>query len=249
MSIYKIPKTIHYIWLGTKPLDKVSIKCMQTWEKYLPDYQIIRWGDKECLPIIKKNRYAKQAYDEKKYAFVSDYLRVYILYHYGGVYMDTDVQIFKSLDRFLIENDAFSCFENAEQIPTALMASAKGNEWMHELLCDYDKRLFIDDEGNMDQTTNVITITELSKRFGFVSNGKEQIFGPGVHMYTKDYFCPIDTSSKKNDVFTENTYAAHLYNGSWRSPFRQKLSKIKKCLGIDIDKVFGKNISNILRKI
>ena len=133
MNDTRIPKIIHYIWLGTRPLDKVSQKCMKTWGQYLPDYEVKRWGDNECRDIINSNLYARQAYEAKKYAFVSDYLRVYILYNYGGVYMDTDVQMFKSINRFLAHG-AFTCFENKTQIPTALMASAKGNQWMKALL-------------------------------------------------------------------------------------------------------------------
>lgn len=244
----KIPKVIHYIWLGTRPLDKVSIKCMKTWEKYLPDYEVKKWGDEECRDIIAANKYASQAYEAKKYAFVSDYIRVYVLYHYGGVYMDTDVQIFKPIDRFLSEN-AFSCFEEGGQIPTALMASEKGNDWMKLLLEDYDHRVFIDDKGVMDTSTNVETITRLSKSMGFVPNGKEQIFGPGVHIYTKDYFCPIGLTNQNDDCFSDNTYAAHLYNGSWRSPLRQWLSKTRKRLGVNIDNYIPKFVMNLLRKL
>lgn len=247
MNTTRIPKTIHYIWLGTRPLDETSLKCMETWKKILPEYEVKKWGDEECKEIIAGNKYASQALVAKKYAFVSDYIRVYILYHFGGVYMDTDVQIFKNIDRFL-NDDAFSCFENATHIPTALMASAKGNNWMKMLLDDYDNREFIDTNGNMDLRTNVEVITELSIKAGLVPNGKEQIFSDGVHIYTKDYFCPIDTYSN-NDVFTENTYAAHLYNGSWTSPTRRKLSKLKKILGLDLDKLLPKSIVNLLRRI
>ena len=243
----RIPKLIHYIWLGTRPLDSTSIKCMETWKKYLPDYQVIKWDDEKCKEIINGNKYASQALAAKKYAFVSDYIRVYVLYHYGGIYMDTDVQIYKNIDCFLNE-EAFSCFENATQIPTALMASSKGNEWMGALLHDYDNREFVDSDGNMDLTTNVVAITNRSLKMGFIPNSKEQIFGPGVHIYTKDYFCPIDTYSN-NDVFTNNTYAAHLYNGSWRSPLRQKLSRIKKRLGIDFYKYLPACLLNLLKKI
>lgn len=247
MKSIKIPKTIHYIWLGNRPFDKVSIKCMNTWKKYLPDYELIKWDDEKCKEIISSSKYASQAYAAKKYAFVSDYIRVYVLYHYGGVYMDTDVQIFKNIDRFLYD-EAFTCFENATMIPTALMACAKGNDWMKALLEDYEERFFIDVNGNMDFTTNVTAITNRSLQMGFIPNAKEQIFGPGVHIYTKDYFCPIDTYSN-NDVFTDNTYAAHLYNGSWTSPTRRKLSKLKKKLGIDIAKYFPDFLLNLLRKI
>lgn len=244
----KIPKKIHYIWLGTKEFDKVSIKCMKTWKEILPDYEIIKWSDLECKDIINSNLYAKQAYELKKYAFVSDYLRLYILYNYGGIYMDTDVQIFKPIDKFLCDN-AFSCFENNKQIPTALMAAARGNEWISMLLHYYDNREFINEFGEMDLTTNVEIISELSKKYGFKPNGQEQILRSGVHIYTKDYFCPIDTVNKKKDMFTENTYAAHLYNGSWRSPTRQKLSKIKKKLGINPYKILPKKIYDFITKI
>jgi len=220
---------------------------MKTWDKYLPDYEVKKWGDEECKDIIATNRYAQQAYAAKKYAFVSDYLRVYILYHYGGIYTDTDVQIFKPIDRFLNDN-AFTCFENREHIPTALMASAKGNLWMKKLLEYYDDRDFIDKDGKMDLTTNVESITNISLELGFVPNGEEQVFFDGVHIYTKDYFCPLDTSAAKHDVFTENTYAAHLYNGSWRSPLRQRLSSIKKKLGIRVD-LLPNFVAKWLRKI
>lgn len=243
----KIPKVIHYIWLGTRDLDKTSLKCMETWKKYLPDYEVIKWDDDKCKDMINGNLYAKQAYEAKKFAFVSDYIRVYVLYHYGGVYMDTDVQIFKNIDRFL-NDDAFSSFEDGTHIPTALMASAKGNEWMGMLLHDYDDRKFIDENGNMDLMTNVDAITNLSLKIGLKPNGKTQVFGPGVHMYSKDYFCPIDLRDRSKDMFTDNTYAAHLYNGSWTSPMRRRLSKIKKALGINVDSL-PKWVQDILQKI
>lgn len=244
----RIPKTIHYIWLGTRKLDKLSEKCINTWKKILPDYEIVRWDDEKCLELINQNEYARQAYEAKKYAFVSDYLRLYVLYNYGGVYMDTDVQVIKSIDSFLTEN-AFTCFENKSHIPTALLASEKNNIWIGMLLKDYDNRKFIDSSGNMDLTTNVDRITKLSFDWGFVPNGEEQILKSGVHIYTKDYFCPLDTLASKNDVITDNTYAIHLYNGSWRSPVRRKLSAIKKKLGINPDKLFGKKVSKLLRKL
>lgn len=245
---YRIPKTIHYIWLGERPFDKTSIKCMETWKKYLPDYEVKKWGDNECIDIINKNNYARQAYEAKKYAFVSDYLRVYILYNFGGVYMDTDVQIYKNIDCFL-QYGAFTSFENETHIPTALMACEKGNAWMKMLLDDYDHRQFIKDDGSMDLTTNVSVITELSLAWGLVQNGKEQVLRFDVHIYPHEYFCPIDLMDESKNAFTDNTYAAHLYNGSWQSPLRQKLSRIKKKLGIDPEKVFGKRITELLRKI
>ena len=154
---YKIPKLIHYIWLGPKPLDSLSKKCIKTWEKILPDYKIMCWNDENSLDIIKNNKYAYQAYKAKKYAFVSDYLRLYALYHYGGIYMDTDVKVVKNIDSFL-KYSAFTSFENDSMIPTALMGSEKHGEWIKYLLEYYDTNEFILDNGNYNFTTNLSLI-------------------------------------------------------------------------------------------
>lgn len=244
----QIPKIIHYVWLGDKPLDKVSQRCMKTWRQILPEYEIVCWDNKKTESIIRANRYALQAYENKKYAFVSDYLRLYVLFHYGGIYMDTDVEVYKPLDRFLSDG-AFSCFENNHDIPTALMASKKHNKWIEYLLHYYDDKEFLKDDGSFDITTNVEIITSMSVSVGFVPNGKQQIFSDDVHIYTKDYFCPLDTKKNSDSCYTDNTYAAHLFNGSWRSPIRQKLSRIKKRLGIDPEKILGKRLLSLLRKI
>ena len=135
-----IPKIIHYCWFGGNKKPALIKRCIRSWKKYCPDYKIVEWNennfDIHCIP------FCEQAYEAKKWAFVSDYARLKVLLDHGGIYMDTDVQIFKNLDCFL-NNEAFSCFENATHIPTALMASAKGNRWMKMLLDDYDNRKFI----------------------------------------------------------------------------------------------------------
>lgn len=237
----KIPKIIHYIWLGPKPLDKLSEKCMKTWEKVLPDYEVIRWNDEKCKSIIENNDYAKQAYEAKKYAFVSDYLRLYVLYNYGGIYMDTDVRVIKKIDEFL-QFSAFTSFQDDTMIPTALMGSEKGGKWVGRLLEYYDNKTFINSEGNYDFTTNVTTITNMSEEFGLVKNGKEQILKDDVHIYPREYFCPLDTRNSKNNKITNNTYAMHLYNGSWTPWYRRTLSKIKKKMGINVEKILGKKL-------
>jgi len=237
----KIPKIIHYIWLGSNSLDKLSQKCMNTWEQILPEYKIVRWDDEKCIDIINNNKYASQAYEAKKYAFVSDYLRLYILYNYGGIYMDTDVKIIKNIDRFL-KHSAFTSFQDDTHIPTALMGSEKKNKWIGKLLSYYDNNQFIDDDGKYDFTTNVEIITNMSEEFGLIKNGEKQVLFNDTYIYPREYFCPLDTKNSKNNKITENTYAMHLYNGSWTPWYRRILSKIKKKTGIDPEKILGKKL-------
>lgn len=246
-QVNKIPKVIHYIWLGPKPLDKLSQKCMKTWEKILPEYKIVRWDDEKCKSIIENNIYASQAYKAKKYAFVSDYIRLYVLYHHGGIYMDTDVRIIKNIDEFLIFS-AFTSFQDESMIPTALMGSEKGGKWIGKLLEYYDNHRFIDNEGNYDYTTNVTTITNMSEEFGLIKNGQKQVLKDDVHIFPREYFCPLDTRNSKNDKITENTYAMHLYNGSWTPWYRRVFSKIKKKTGLNVKKILGERLYDKLSK-
>ena len=109
----RIPKVIHYCWFGRGKLPKLAKKCIKSWKKYLPDYKIIEWNEDNF--DINSNQYVREAYEAKKYAFVSDYVRLYALYNYGGIYMDTDVEVIKSLDEFLI-HEAFSGFESPKDI-------------------------------------------------------------------------------------------------------------------------------------
>lgn len=247
MSYQKIPKVIHYIWLGPKPLDNLSKKCMKTWERVLSDYEVVRWDDEKCKDIIENNLYAIQAYKAKKYAFVSDYIRLYVLYHHGGIYMDTDVRVLRNIEEFL-KFSAFTSFQDETMIPTALMGSEKFGLWVGKLLEYYDENQFIDKDGNYDLTTNVTIITNMSEKLGLIKNGERQVLVGDVHIYPREYFCPLDTRNSRNDMITENTYAMHLYNGSWTPWYRRILSKIKKKLGIDIKKIIGKKFYDKLFK-
>lgn len=153
-----IPKKIHYIWLGGNKKSKLIEKCIASWKKYCPDYEIIEWNENNF--DIGSNKYLKEAYEAKKWAFASDYIRLYVLYTEGGIYMDTDVEVLKPLDRFL-ECKAFSGFERKDAIPTGIMACEKGNEIFKELLSYYTDKSFYNEDGSMNQTTNVVTITNI----------------------------------------------------------------------------------------
>jgi len=164
-----IPKKIHYCWFGKNPMPKLAQKCINSWNKYCSDYEIICWNEDNF--DINSNEYVKEAYENKKFAFVTDYVRLYALYNYGGVYMDTDVEVLKSLDKFL-ENEAFSGFENTEYVPTGIMASTKGNNVIKDLLDYYKDRHFIKEDGSFDLKTNTETITSIMEKKGLNKNNK-----------------------------------------------------------------------------
>lgn len=242
----RIPKTIHFIWLGNRKYDKVSIRCMETWKEILPDYEIVKWGDYEVQDVIKQSIYAQEAYNLRKYAFVSDFLRLQILYIYGGIYLDTDVEILKSIDPFLCD-PAFTSFENNKKIPTALLGAAKGNPWIKMLLSYYHERRFILEDGRPDMTTNVEIITNLSIPWGLKTDGNEQVLKNNVHIYPREYFCPLDTLNVKNNNITNNTHAIHHFNGSWTPRWRRIASRIKKKYGLKPERLLGTRLYNWLR--
>lgn len=218
-----IPKKIHYCWFGGKELPQLAKKCIASWKKYCPDYEIIRWDesnfDLDCCPFV------RQAYDSRKFAFVTDYVRLYAMHTQGGIYMDTDVEVVKCLDPFL-EHQGFSGFETDTQIPTGIMASEQGFPLFMHLLSYYDGRSFILDDGSLDMTTNVDIITDMLKKKGFVPNGQFQVV-EGFALYPKDYFCPYENSTGILTK-TKNTATIHWFNKSWLSPgirWRSKLTR------------------------
>lgn len=224
----KIPKTIHYCWFGRGEKSESIIKCINSWERYLTDYKIVEWNEDNF--DINSNIYVKEAYENKKYAFVTDYVRLFVLYNYGGIYMDTDVEIIKNIDIFLT-NNAFSSFENNNYIPTGLMGAKKGNEWIKTLLDEYDDLRFVKDDGTLDLTTNVVRITNTTiDKYNLIPNDTFQDLGV-VTLYPHDYFCPKDWISGKIEI-TSNTYAIHHFSGSWHSK-REKKQNNKRQKYID----------------
>lgn len=224
-----IPKVIHYVWVGGKPLTPLAEKCIASWKKYCPDYEIKRWDESNF--DVNQNQYCKEAYENKKWAFVSDYIRLKVLYDEGGIYMDTDVEVIKPLDLFL-DHDAFSGYEDYDSIPTGIMASQKHGKWIEELLKDYDKKTFVNKDGSFNMETNVVQITNTTRKmFPQIVLNNEFVDVHDVVFYPKDYFCPIDAMTLKKKV-TSNTHTIHWFAGSWITPQQKRKKTIKKILNV-----------------
>lgn len=217
-----IPKTIHYCWFGGRPLPAVAEHCMKSWRELLPDYTIKRWD--ETNTDIHENRYAREAYEAGKYAFVSDYMRLKVLYEEGGIYMDTDVEVVKNLDSFL-GHRAFSGFESPNLIPTGIMGAEQCHPWIGSLLECYRDKSFFEEDGTYDMTPNTVLITQLSLKQGLRLTNKKQIFHDVV-MYPKEVFCPKDYDDSRYFV-TENTYTIHHFSGSWYTSTTRWLMRVR----------------------
>lgn len=206
-----IPKKIHYCWFGRGPMPELALMCINSWHKHMPDYQYKLWNEDNF--DINSVPYVKEAYESKKYAFVTDYVRLYALYTEGGIYMDTDVEVLKSYDD-LLGLSGFTGYEGSKHLPpvTGTMASEAGNAWVKEQLDSYVGVHFIKPDGTLDTTTNTTRISNIMKEGGFVQDGKEKVY-KDMHIFPVDYFCPRQTSGER--LFTENTYCDHHFMGSW----------------------------------
>ena len=189
-----IPKTIHYCWFGRGQMPPLAVKCIESWKKFLPDYILKEWNEDNF--DVSANKYVRQAYENRKFAFVTDYVRLYALYTEGGVYMDTDVEVLGSYDKFL-HHTAFSGFETDGNVPTGMMAAEKGSLWAKELLDGYKDRVFIKEDGSFDTTTNTFVITRYMVDKGLVLNNRYQDFPGLCTMYPADFFCPKDHRTGK----------------------------------------------------
>ncbi|MEG1506298.1 MAG: glycosyltransferase [Bacilli bacterium] len=224
MKKQRIPKIIHYIWFGQTKLPRLTQKCLESWEKYLPDYKIMRWDESNF--DLNTNNFVREAYDNKKWAFVSDYVRLHALKEYGGIYMDTDVEVVKNLDEFL-HLHAFSGFENNKDVTTAVIGSEKNGKWINEIIKYYERRHFVKKDNSLDCTANPIIITNITnKMFNLDCKNSYQDLGE-ITFFPKDYFCPLSIEGLKH-TFTKNTHTIHHFSGSWLSKFDRREINIKK---------------------
>ena len=219
-----IPKVIHSIWVGGNPKSDLVKICENSWKKYCVDYTFIEWNE-DNFDIDSSPLYVKEAYKKKKWAFVSDYIRLWVLYNYGGVYLDTDMELLKSIDS-LLESKSFSGFEDNEFVAVGILGTIKSNPLIKKTLEHYETKSFIREDNSIDTNTIVHILTEKLKEIGLVCDGKEQLLENDFKIYSQTYFYPTDFKTGKTKMH-KNTYTNHHYDSSWLT----KTQKIRIKLG------------------
>ena len=242
MKDNKIQKIIHYCWFGKGKKSKLMKKCMKTWSKYFPDYKIIEWNEENF--DINQNEYVKEAYKNKKYAFVSDYARLYALYNYGGIYFDTDIEVMKEFDDIINDRDIYA-FEKKDLIMTGVMIARKKSRIIEKFIKVYDNLKFVNKDGTFNLVPNTYRLTEILKEYGLICNNKKQTLENNVaDIYPIEYFCAYDMDNS-HFIPTENTYTIHHYDGSWVSGKQKILKRFKRILAM----ILGIKLYDKIRKL
>lgn len=208
-----IPKILHYCWFGGKPKPPLAEKCIRSWRKFCPDFEIREWNESN-FDLEQVPAYVRQAYEAGRWAFVTDYVRLRALTEVGGVYLDTDVEIVRPLDPFL-KHEAFAGFEHLERVQTGVLACRKGFPLFQEFLAYYDTAVFRRPDGSMDTTTNVEILTGICRKKGLVFNDAFQVVD-GLAVYPREVFCPVDYDTMKLKK-TRKSVTIHWFSGSWQT--------------------------------
>lgn len=219
-----IPKIIHYCWFGGKPKPPLAQKCIASWKKYCPDFEIMEWNESN-FDLSTAPAYVHQAYEAGRWAFVTDYVRLVALVKLGGVYMDTDVEVVKPLDDYL-HHEAFAGFESMDRVQTGLLACCPEFPLFREFLAHYDTVQFLLSDGTQDITTNVEVLTRLCKARGLQMNDRCQVVD-GLAVYPREYFCPVDYETEKLKR-TRKTVTIHWFSGSWKTEAEREFLRQEK---------------------
>lgn len=219
-----IPKIIHYCWFGNKPLPASCRKMIASWKKYLPEHELMLWNE-ETFDVT-GSEYVKAAYQAGKYAFVSDYARLFALKKYGGIYFDTDLEVIRNFDSLLDGYNAVFGFESGEKVMTAFIAAQAEDPIINEFLDHYANQTF--DISMLEP--NTVVLTELLKRRGLELNNKTQTIHGDTVVFPVDYFQAYDFS-KASLCITDNTVTIHRCFGSWCSPKERLIFSVKRVLG------------------
>ena len=220
-----IPKIIHYCWFGRGEKPELAKKCIASWKKFCPDFEIREWNEDNCDYLAMP--FMAEAYAAKKYAFVSDVMRLVVLEQYGGVYFDTDVEVVRDISP-LLGDEGFIGFENEQFVNSGqVMAVVPHQPVVQAMIEEYKKMHFTNVDGSLNAVGCPHRNTDVMERFGLVRNGQEQLVA-GIHVYPADYFNPLDSVTGKLTK-TENTYSIHWYSMSWlpkRTQIRAKVGRI-----------------------
>lgn len=216
-----IPKLIHYCWFGGAPLPELAERCLASWKRYMPDWQYMRW-DESHFDIAAAPLYVRQAYEARKFAFVSDYVRLWALEQYGGLYMDVDFMVYRPFDDLMDRYPAFAGYEGSKRQPVmqGVLASEPHGAWVRDMLQTYQFREFIRVDGSLDLTPNTAYFTDRLESQGFVADGVEtDVYANGqffLHVLPVWAFCPVLTTGE--NLRNKETYCEHMRLGSWDSP-------------------------------
>lgn len=218
-----IPKVIHYCWFGREPMPELAQKCIESWHRKMPDWEYVLWNEDNF--DISSFSYSQEAYEAKKYAFVSDVARLKALNDFGGIYLDVDFEVYKPFDE-LLRNSAFAGFEGSKYNPVMMgvLGSEAHGEWVSSQLERYRDRHFLLQDGP-DLTTNVKFVSDDMVRHGFLPNGQEQVF-MDLHIYPVDFFCPRLTTGEYRRTY--NTYCEQKSDrSSWAAfTFKDRLFRL-----------------------
>lgn len=221
-----IPKIIHYCWFGHNPKPELFDKCFDSWKRKCPNYQIIEWNE-ENFDIASCPLYVRQAYKNKKWAFVTDYVRLKVVYDNGGIYLDTDVELKKNLDN-LLKYDAYFGFEDGTYINTGLgFGAVKGHFLLSEMMKDYDDIPFLQENGLFDQTTCPVRNTKAFLNAGLQQNDKRQILNNQVLILPSIYMCPIESETGRMRKSLK-TISIHRFSASWMNESEKQSYELRR---------------------
>lgn len=229
-----IPKIIHYCWLSGEPYPELITRCINSWKKVMPDYEIILWDTNRI--DINSNRWLKQAFENKKYAFAADYIRFYALYNYGGIYLDADVEVLKSFDN-LLNQKQFIGEEAGGDIEAAVIGAERGLPWIKKCLDYYLERSFIKSDGTFDMRPVPLLVSKI-------------LLPINVDIKPYYYFSPKDVKIGKMHICSE-TYCIHHFDGKWIEKgvyFRLKML-IHRIIYVFLGRVGRNKVVRFIRKV
>lgn len=239
-----IPKIIHYCWFGGNTLPKSAQKCIRSWKKYFPDYEIKEWNEQNFN--VNSILYTQQAYERKKYAFVSDYARFQILHQYGGLYFDTDVEVIKPMEDLLAKGAFMGIEKDADKVGVAagLGLAAEPNMPIYKEIVDhYHQVPFVDENGNQIPGTVVKHVTDVLIQKGFVLKDEIQHVAD-IWIYPNDFFNPLEDATGKLTI-TSNTRSIHWYSKTWIENY----GPIRNWVTRWIHRLFGVNSLSWLKQL